>query len=49
MKLNLEAKTKAQQLVKEYLENNASPTLVEKINDGVKVIKDGKTHINKKT
>lgn len=49
MKLNLEAKTKAQQLVKEYLENNASPTLVEKINDGVKVIKDGKTLINKKT
>lgn len=49
MKLNLEAKTKAQQLVKEYLENNASPTLAEKINGGVKVIKDGKTLINKKT
>lgn len=49
MKLNLEAKTKAQQLVKEYLENNVSPTLAEKINSGVKVIKDGKTLINKKT
>lgn len=49
MKLNLEAKTKAQQLVREYLENNASATLAEKINGGVKVIKDGKTLINKKT
>lgn len=49
MKLNLEAKTKAQQLVKEYLENNASPTLAEKINSGAKVVKDGKTLINKKT
>ena len=49
MKLNLEAKTKAQQLVREYLENNASPTLAEKINSGAKVIKDGKTLINKKT
>lgn len=49
MKLNLEAKTKAQQLVKEYLENNASDALAEKINGGAKVIKDGKTLINKKT
>lgn len=49
MKLNLEAKTKAQQLVKEYLENNASPALAEKINGGAKVVKDNKTLINKKT
>lgn len=49
MKLNLEAKTKAQQLVKEYLENNASAALAEKINGGAKVVKDGKTLINKKT
>ena len=49
MKLNLEAKTKAQQLVKEYLENNVSPPIAEKINGGVKVVKDGKTLINKKT
>lgn len=49
MKLNLEAKTKAQQLVKKYLENNVSPPLAEKINGGTKVIKDGKTLINKKT
>lgn len=49
MKLNLEAKTKAQQLVREYLENNASAALAEKINSGAKVVKDGKTLINKKT
>ena len=49
MKLNLEAKTKAQQLVKEYLENNTSPALAEKINGGAKVVKDNKTLINKKT
>ena len=49
MKLNLEAKTKAQQLVKEYLENNASDALAEKINGGAKVVKDSKMLINKKT
>lgn len=49
MKLNLEAKTKAQQLVKEYLENNASDALAEKINGGAKVVKDGKSLVNKKT
>lgn len=49
MKLNLEAKTKAQQLVKEYLENNAPPTLAEKVNSGATVEKDGKMLTNKKT
>ena len=49
MKLNLEAKTKAQQLVKEYLENNASQMLTEKINGGVAIEKDGKMLTNKKT
>lgn len=49
MKLNLEAKTKAQQLVKEYLENNVSPPLAEKINGSAKVVKDSKMLINKKT
>lgn len=49
MKLNLEAKTKAQQLVKEYLENNASSALAEKINNGFAIEKDGKRLINKKT
>lgn len=49
MKLNLEAKTKAQQLVKEYLENNASSALAEKVNSGATVEKDGKMLTNKKT
>lgn len=49
MKLNLEAKTKAQQLVKEYLEKNASSTLAEKINNGITIEKDGKRLISKKT
>ena len=49
MKLNLEAKTKEQELVKTYLEENASEVLAEKINSGVRIEKDGKTLINKKT
>lgn len=49
MKLNLEARTKAQQLVKEYLENNASSALAEKINGGTYIEKDGKILKNKKT
>ena len=49
MKLNLEAKTKEQELVKAYLEENASETLAEKINIGTPFEKDGKTFINKKT
>ena len=49
MKLNLEAKTKEQELVKAYLEENASEVLAEKINNGVRIEKDVKTLINKKT
>ena len=49
MKLNLEAKTTAEQKVKAYLEANASEVLARKINEGVKIIKDGKTLLNKKT
>ena len=49
MKLNLEAKTKEQELVKQYLEHNASQTLAEKINNGTPFEKEGKTLINKKT
>lgn len=49
MRLNLEAKTKEQELIKAYLEENASETLAEKINNGVPFQKDGKTLINKKT
>lgn len=49
MKLNLEAKTPAEQKVKAYLEQNASEVLARKINEGVKIVKDGKTLLNKKT
>lgn len=49
MRLNLETKTKEQELVKAYLEENASETLVEKINNGTPFEKDGKSFINKKT
>ena len=49
MKLNLETKSKEQELVKAYLEENASETLAEKINNGTPFEKDGKTLINKKT
>ena len=45
----LEAKTKEHKLLKSYLEANASECLIEKINNGVKIEKDGKTLINKKT
>ena len=47
--LNLEAKGSAQQRIKEYLEQNASEVLADKINNGVSIEKDGKTLINKKT
>ncbi len=49
MKLNLTAKTKPQELILAYLEENASETLIEKINSGVQIQKDGKTLISKKT
>lgn len=48
-KLNLETKDKAQEVIKEYLENTASDVLAEKINDGVLIEKDGKRLINRKT
>ena len=47
--LNLEAKNSAQQRIKEYLEQNASDVLAEKINNGVSIEKDGKVLINRKT
>ena len=49
MTLNLEAKTTAEQRVKAYLEQNASEVLAHKINEGVKIVKNGKTLLNKKT
>ena len=49
MTLNLEAKTPAEQKVKAYLEQNASEVLARKINEGVRIVKNGKTLLNKKT
>ena len=49
MKLNLQATTKEERKVKAYLEANASEVLAEKINGGVRIQKDGKMLINKKT
>ena len=49
MKLNLEEATAAEQRVKTYLEENASETLAEKINNGVRISKNGKELLNKKT
>jgi DNA mismatch repair protein mutS len=49
MRLNLETKTKEQELIKAYLEENASEILADKINNGTPFEKDGKTFINKKT
>jgi len=48
-KLNLTAMSTEEIILKDYLENNASETLAEKINNGVRIEKDGKTLINKKT
>ena len=49
IKLELTAKGVEQELIKKHLEENASEILAEKINNGVKIVKDGKTLINKKT
>lgn len=49
MRLNLETKTKEQELIKAHLEENASEILSDKINNGTPFEKDGKTFINKKT
>ena len=45
----LETKNQQQEKLKAYLEQNASETLANKINNGVKIVKDGKTLLNKKT
>ena len=47
--LNLTTKTPEEEKVKKYLEENASEVLAEKINNGVRIAKDGKTFINKKS
>lgn len=48
-KIELEAKTQAEQQIKAYLEEHASEVLAEKINNGVYIQKDGKRLLNKKT
>lgn len=49
IKLNLETNKKEYEIIKEYLENNVCEELADKINNGVKIVKDNKTLINKKT
>lgn len=49
IELNLTATNRQEELVKDYLKNNVSETLAEKINNGVKIVKDSKTLFNKKT
>ena len=46
--LNLTAKTKEQEIVLQHLKPMVSDALAEKINNGVKIQKDGKTLLNKK-
>ncbi|MDE6275734.1 MAG: hypothetical protein K2M75_04255 [Clostridia bacterium] len=48
-KLNLTANGTAQERILNYLEENASDVLVEKINNGTAIEKDGKQLVNKKT
>ncbi len=48
IKLNLTANGNAEQRVKDYLEQNASETLADKINNGVQIQKDNLTLLNKK-
>ncbi len=49
MELNLIANGTEQTVIKEYLEQNASDILAEKINNGVVIEQDGKKLLNKKT
>ena len=49
MKLNLTANNTAEERIKEYLEQNVSVALAEKINFGTPITKDGKQLINRKT
>lgn len=49
MKLNLTPQNKQEELILNYLQNNASQTLADKINNGTPFEKDGKPLLNKKT
>ncbi len=48
IKLNLKTETAEHEVLKEYLQENASTALADKIENGVRIEKDGKTLINKK-
>ena len=47
--LNLTATTTEEKVLKEYLEQNVSEILADKINNGVPVVKDGKQLVSRKT
>ena len=49
MELNLTAQNKQEELILNYLQNNASEPLADKINNGTPFEKDGKPLLNKKT
>ena len=49
MELNLTANTPAEEKILQYLKENASETLAEKINNGTPFEKDGNPLLNKKT
>ena len=49
IKLNLTPQNKQEELILTYLQNNASESLADKINNGTPFEKDGKPLINKKT
>ena len=49
IELNLVTGSGEQKIIKQYLEENASEILADKINNGVKIVKDDKTLISKKT
>ena len=49
IELNLQTSNKQEEIIKDCLQNNVSEVLADKINDGVKITKDNKTLINKKT
>ena len=49
MELNLTAQNKQEELILNYLQNNTSETLADKINNGTPFEKDGKPLLNKKT
>ena len=49
IKLNLTPQNRQEELILNYLQNNASETLADKINNGTPFEKDGKPLLNKKT